>query len=178
MHLRIDDICCSHKWRTPAVTSAMTVSSTWPLSWAGCGRYSCRWGLAISARKANERCPLRCNPTMQVRFLPCKVCIVKSSCNEDMVNTGNLPLKGTLFLQQKAGDSSEISAAELFLFKYTCVYPTEYQWNMDKTSSLWSLWLMTVNAIVFSCCFCAMFSKFTLQVVWNCIVKGPHLLSY
>lgn len=51
--------------------------------------------------------------TMWVKFQPSKVYIVKSSCDEDMVNTRNLSLRGTLFLQQKAGDSSEISTAEL-----------------------------------------------------------------
>lgn len=51
--------------------------------------------------------------TMWVKFQPSKVYIVKSSCDEAMVNTRNLSLKGTLFLQQKAGDSSEISTAEI-----------------------------------------------------------------
>lgn len=137
---------------TPAVTSAMAVSSTWPLRWAGCGRYSHRWGLAISARKANERCPLS-NPAMQVRFHPSKACIVKSSCNEDMVNTGNLPFKGTLFLQQKAGDSSEISIAELSYLNIlaSVLLSSSGTWVRPAASRV--LCLVTVNAIVFSCHF-------------------------
>lgn len=73
---------------------------------------SLRWKLAILAEESKREVFLL-GATMWVKFQPSKVYIVKFSCDEDMVNTRNLSLKGTLFLQQKAGDSSEISTAEL-----------------------------------------------------------------
>lgn len=82
-----------------------------------------------------------------------------------MVNTGNVPLKRTLFLQQKAGDSSEISTAELFYLNIlaSILLSSSGTWIRPAASRV--LWLMTVNAIVFSCLFSATFSKFALQVV-------------
>lgn len=55
-------------------------------------------------RKASERPPLRHSRAGQVPTQPVAHCEMKSPWAEDMVNTGNSPLKGTLLLQQKAGD--------------------------------------------------------------------------
>lgn len=116
--------------------------------------------------------------TMWVKFQPSKVYIVKSSCDEAMVNTRNLSLKGTLFLQQKAGDSSEISTAELLNLNLLTSVPqcSGGPWVKPWASQI--LWLVTANAVVFSHCFCRISPKFTLQVVWNCNSRTLSFLSF
>lgn len=57
--------------------------------------------------------------TTWVKFHPSREHTEKSSWDEDKANTWNLSLRETLFLQQKAGNSSEISTA-LFCLCLSC----------------------------------------------------------